>query len=707
MLKQLKLTNFRKVRSDEMNFGHGINLIRGVNEASKTSRLEAITYALFGTKGLRTSLADTVTWGENEKTLKAELSVQVGADTYVFTRSKGGAEILKNGEVFVTGQTEVSNFAADLLGADLNIASKLMLAGQTSIQGALKEGPKALSVLIEDLAGFADYETILEKVNQKLMTGSSDVLQARLEQAQNAMPATPVAPDTVEHDKKLEMYEVVLKAAELELAEVITQAQAKEQVWREASHLYLTRVTYEADVKSLALKAKELEAEVTALEPKAAEVAPDLQHLKEKVAAAKDGDRVRAAWRAFDGLPPGPCFKGSKTEFADEYSAVFNATREAEEILRNMKTDLRLTQAGRINHDTCDKCGQDITHLKSVKETNAKVDAAVALLTENIPKQEQIVSELEAKANSLRAIEKYAQDFSQKLLKCLNYVSLDESVYPPTAFWSVAPAPKDDVDLHDLERELNQAEVKVKAIEGAKAKLEHVQFQIGKVAEQHASLEEVFAKVKAPTHAEYNEIVAEKDRLTAEYNRVQMNLTTLQMNLKVLHADFKQLAEEYEQALKQVAVQQGVVAQLQRDIADLAFNNALVRKLRTLRPIIASRLWNTLLASVSVMFSTLRGEESVVTKEASGFKVNGASVESLSGSTLDLLGTAIRVALVKTFVPQCSLFIADEIAAAMDINRTESVLGFLAGAGFSQVLLVTHDPISDSIADHIIELENV
>ena len=46
-----------------MVFTPGINVLRGDNEASKTTRLEAIAYALFGSRSLRTPLEQAVTWG--------------------------------------------------------------------------------------------------------------------------------------------------------------------------------------------------------------------------------------------------------------------------------------------------------------------------------------------------------------------------------------------------------------------------------------------------------------------------------------------------------------------------------------------------------------------------------------------------------------------------------------------------------------------
>ena len=79
-------------------------------------------------------------------------------------------------------------------------------------------------------------------------------------------------------------------------------------------------------------------------------------------------------------------------------------------------------------------------------------------------------------------------------------------------------------------------------------------------------------------------------------------------------------------------------------------------------------------------------------------------MESLSGSTLDILGLAIRCALLKTFVPQSSLLVLDEPMHGCDSERVESMLGFLKTVDFQQCLLVSHEEISESVADNIIQL---
>jgi DNA repair exonuclease SbcCD ATPase subunit len=141
-----------------------------------------------------------------------------------------------------------------------------------------------------------------------------------------------------------------------------------------------------------------------------------------------------------------------------------------------------------------------------------------------------------------------------------------------------------------------------------------------------------------------------------------------------------------------------------RTLEDTAKGNRLLEKLQGARPQIADRLWKVVLTSVSTYFSTIRGKASIVTREDNGFRVDGQPVEGLSGSTLDALGLAIRVALVKTFLPNCGFMVLDEPAAACDDGRETNMLGLVASIGFDQIVLVTHSDLSDAFAQQVIQL---
>jgi ABC-type transport system involved in cytochrome bd biosynthesis fused ATPase/permease subunit len=120
--------------------------------------------------------------------------------------------------------------------------------------------------------------------------------------------------------------------------------------------------------------------------------------------------------------------------------------------------------------------------------------------------------------------------------------------------------------------------------------------------------------------------------------------------------------------------------------------------------VIANKLWGSVLAGVGSYFSQIRGERSVVSRTEDGFTVNGSGVAGLSGSTLDALGLAIRLALVKTFMPTVGFISLDEPAAACDEQRELAMLGVIAAAGFDQVILVTHSDAPEALAQNLVQI---
>ena len=116
------------------------------------------------------------------------------------------------------------------------------------------------------------------------------------------------------------------------------------------------------------------------------------------------------------------------------------------------------------------------------------------------------------------------------------------------------------------------------------------------------------------------------------------------------------------------------------------------------------KVWSVVLASVSHYFSDMRGTPSIVTRDDEGFKVNSKSIVGLSGSTLDILGLAIRVALMRTFLPSLSFLQLDEPASGCDDDRETAMLGLITACKFDQILLVTHSTLADAFSSNVISL---
>ena len=77
MIESLELTNFMSVPYVKHIFSPGLNVVRGANEAGKSTRFLAVAYALWGARALPDSLEDTVTWGQPVSSLKVTLTFSI------------------------------------------------------------------------------------------------------------------------------------------------------------------------------------------------------------------------------------------------------------------------------------------------------------------------------------------------------------------------------------------------------------------------------------------------------------------------------------------------------------------------------------------------------------------------------------------------------------------------------------------------------
>lgn len=701
-LRHVDISNFRGHRSLALDFDTGMTCVRGANESGKTSIIEAVMYALYGGKALRTSLENAVTWGEDAKKLKVALTVEFDSKLYTFTRSKSGAEVTVGGEVYVTGQTEVANFAQQIIGADLNLASRLMFSGQNSIRAALEEGPKALSVLIENLSGMETFDTILEKAQETLSVGSTAAAEARLATFQAELDKlhaeAPKEPIEAVSKAKIEMLEFDIAKLETERDAVAKQQEADHVALSDLSSKYLERLNVQDEVTALFKQHANLLSKVEALRNQAAATV-DNAKIAEMEAAIKHAEgwkENKVLYANLLHIIDGERFDGTADGFATVLADAQAQEKASASQIRQIEVKIAALQAKRINHDTCDKCGQDITHLEHVITTNAQIDERVQALSAELIGLGESNRESADRLSRLNSIAAYAGKFASEIVKFGDKVTLDESVYPAKATWK-GRVPSGAEPVAPVE-ELKLLIAQRSAVERAVAQLEMLEVDLAEMAASLTDKQAALAKLEVVPESEIQSLT---NKVKAADNRFA-EITVQQVALR------NQIAEE-RNALSSAQVEwdkyvqagyrlQGYIGEAESEIETTKFNNALLKKLRLLRPVIADKIWNTVLASVSVMFSQIRGVQSSITKVKDGFLCNGQAVESLSGSTLDALGLAIRCALLRTFIPHCDVLVLDEPAHGMDENRTTALLGFIKALNLGQTVLITHEDVSATVA---------
>jgi DNA repair exonuclease SbcCD ATPase subunit len=712
MLVRLKLENFRKAVSEETIFTPGINLFRGVNEAGKTTRLEAISYALFGSRSLRTPLEQCVTWGTDVKKLRVTLVLTAGGVKHTFTRSKSGAEVRLNDSdsPFVTGQTEVSNFAASLLGADAHTAAKLLMASQNDIRGVLSGGPKELSTFLEDLAGFDTFDRILEAASKKLALGSASLLEAQLKGAENTLAAAtanlPAKPDEDAHALSLKALEAKAAAIEASLPSLRELAKTAVNRWQEASDIYLRKRVMAGKVDELLRNVGQAQDQVSILTKNTDKVVDvgQIEVLKARIVEAEGHAARVAAYIQFLSIPEGPVWKGDKSSFDMCRNICQTKISQLEKEAIQLRFDVKTLNSQRFDSTTCSKCGQALPDIDNIVATNTAIDKKLVEIATLLAANEVNLA-LETKDRGrFNNIEAHAKRLESIYKKLIGYCLFDDDQYPARAVWDGTKPDGFAPDVSLLRQQLTAVEAEVKALETSRAQLAWAKEQLDKIVRMYNEAEIVLREFVAPSDDDTLALTTDKDKALGDVSIAEGEAGLIRQKVGELDSEFQTAVRMWDMAKERVNDANKTIEACKADLASLGFNNALVAKLRKIRPVIANKLWNTVLASVSVMFSQMRKEESWVTKDSGGFKVNGQAVESLSGSTLDILGLSVRCALLRTFLPQCGLLVLDEPCASMDDGRTEALLGFLKSVGFQQTLLVSHEEVSESVADNLIQL---
>jgi DNA repair exonuclease SbcCD ATPase subunit len=694
MITNVKLQCFRKHEDATIQFTEGLQIIKAMNEGGKSSVCEGISYALYGSSVLRTPLEEAVTWGHDPK----ELKVEVKFGDYIFQRSKNGAQVVLNDKPFVVGQKECSAFAAQLIGADAHTADLLMFATQGSLRGVLNAGPKGTGELLESVAGLDVFDRLLEAAGERLTLGSAAAVQARISTLEDQRSRiVPVAePDQAEHAAIVAVltkeYDALAKDSEVYANISNTESLAYSQELRKREDA----AARDAELSKLRTR---IDTHRTEMETISVPPHQDTATLEQALAEAKDFEARVESYTIFKTIP---LVDGQSRE-------IFTLTRQATvDALRSVASDitqidkaLAVLKSQLVTSSLCGYCGQDISQFPEAAAKNAQIakdidsnEINLALARHN---HEQLLS---ASAEMQRIVE---QDdaIAAKVAKIRAHVRVTDSVIPRIVQWmggDVAAGP----DAESIVGELKAVQAaNLKAIQ-LEAKRNALKDMLGTLQREYDTAAAVRIDTMSPS--DYQALMTRLNEANAQLSVVRNRMDDLSAQYKTVTAAFDQAKTDYVRYVGSVGSLDTEIATAKAEVEELTFNNALVKKLRSARPTVTTKLWNMVLSSVSALFSQVRGEKSVVERHAKGFTVNGQAVESLSGSTLDILGLAVRVALTKTFIPACPFIVLDEACAASDAARTESVLGFLASTGFKQIILVTHDPISENFADNIIQL---
>lgn len=395
-LESLKLKNFKRYASFEINFENGLCGILGRNGSGKSTIFEAVFFALYGENKNSKELIPTA---GSDGSVKVELCFTMGEKTYIATREFRGktltahASLKHNDEILATGAKEVTIAITKLLGMAKDAFLHTVFASQkelTTLSSMKNEERKAM---MRRLLGLEKIDKIEEMIREELRELNRDIKSAStllldeesLKKLNDALKEKTELAKTIDAKvKQLEIETAKLKTAyETAKAAVDTQQKAKEERQKKLEQLEIIKQALAMHEKQLV----ELSAELKQLQEKQTHYNKELP-LKTKLAIAEkqltEQDILRTKFLTKEGL------EKEQTQLRAEFTArkeeVANLTKEIAP-LEELQKQLLLSKTKLAEQkSTNDKLIEEINKLNAEVATNKSKIADVQKKIDSITK---------------------------------------------------------------------------------------------------------------------------------------------------------------------------------------------------------------------------------------------------------------------------------------------------------------------------------
>ena len=690
MLKSLRIDGHYVDYSQHNPFGFGVGttLITGRNGKGKSSVIEMIRFALFGTAALRRPASDY-------KKLEVELEFTVRDTDYRVVRSPKGTWLYKgDGEQIAYGTTPVNGAIIGIFGYGLKVFDIANCCNQNQVMAfsdSLK--PTERKALIDQTIGLAAIDELSTELSSEALSFSKEL---KFTTDHIVIPVDPVKPEPLlpVEDIRAAMADLREKANR----RAVMLARLAQPVVDEPSPVNssLKSLGQSVDPEAVRVQLEKINNALATAAVLASRVAAVPQKPEEPVEVDLKGYTIDQLSESI----------ATRTRFADAIKRLAKLelpTMELETIHQNQR-DLQmwarfqqkqqLLKQGDTEcphcHGTFPNAHQALEHYQDVPDTMTQPVWTIDYLA----RQERLHGN----------VEPHAELKAQAELEQGKFIENDASL---KAQWTAAEAGR-----QDYARKLAAYEERRGAYEADKIAL--TLLKADALQKEKVELEQ-----DLKSHADWSSQQAKYETDLGNYERdqlVRQELAEALAKLPDVAGDIQNLetllisTSAYEVAYTNYTKQREVfesdttkIAELERTIADLkSGREALV----ALKARIKSHLLPSLNAVSSLLLNEMTGGEmsKVELDEAFNITVDGFAIEALSGSGKAVANLALRLGLGQVLTNRVfSVFLGDELDASMDEQRAGYLMSCLARlrGQVSQILVVTHKQLS---ADHTIQL---
>ena len=297
MITELTLTDWKSHSSSSFSFGKGTNVLLGRMGAGKSSVLDALCFALYGTFPKMSrhdqSTESVVNIASGAEAAGVSLSFERQGKRYDIVRKVGKktaeAEVRVDGKLVQKGAKPVTDYVTGALGVDYELFTRAIYSEQNRMDHLLSLTPRNRKTEIDWLLGLGDFDTAREAAQAASgkLSEQSALLRADAD-PKKAEETSKKAQEQREAEKKLSETCTVLGKKKIELAEKCKKAAAGLSDLEKTRSEWRKRKT-ECDLLSGSMQrmARETEGRERLPEESIAKLASERHALEEKLSAAK------------------------------------------------------------------------------------------------------------------------------------------------------------------------------------------------------------------------------------------------------------------------------------------------------------------------------------------------------------------------------------------------------------------------------------
>lgn len=723
MLANIKITNFKRIKSLDVSVERGLNIIKGRNSTGKSTLVQAIVFALYGQAAVPGQRKHIPTKGA--KGCEVVLSLE---DGHTITRTLSNCSVELDGKQVASGNKACTSYLTDLLKLDLTGFGIFHWAPQGETSALLTLGALELQRKVEHFCGIASLDDTIKNASGDVramnavydsisvgdipeLKAEADRLSANLEAAN--VYTLGIATIVKLEEKKSEVayskwqealdHNRQVDKRKLAMAGAVAAAEGEiKHLDRLRKKLRETNPPGENALKSLKDKTERLRSDLEgwAAHNLAIQVAKD-----EQVRLLKRLDKLQLQNTQAEATMDTKAELEAKLELLEpEYEACRETVANQKQLYEGLAVQVKVAKDA-VENGVCPTCHRAYDDAEGIEEWVEKYES------------------LQKGYALAKARKKNAEDALNKVFASRYSVKEGLKNLP-----SVEPVTTQIYETEEqLEKVSLQAEGEMKDLDKPRREMKKQQQAaevMGLAAAEYEYLSKQIEKAKAEVESA-NALIAKLPTAGKELplNKFSSEVEQCRGKIKAAHKLHEEAKEQYYmfQTRASSAVEkyeQAVAAEKRKaeQFVHITHATELIKYLTGSRVRFLETVWKAILDNASnfcrvatknwVEDGQSRTIVEIIRREGNFFFVEGGvelPVSSASGAQRAFIGVGIRLGLSLALRGTHSLLILDEPTAEMDADNANALAGVLLGLP-GQVLMVTHRPYEEMSANQVIRL---